>query len=86
MNNIYFYNNTGPVTYYLDDFKFGKLPFDGRGAINTNDYGYLDIGGIRSQGTNGVIISSNSSDVDLHDSIFDGLTTDAIVNNGQRQH
>ena len=86
MNNLYFYNNTGPVTYYLDDFKFGKAPFDVRGAINTNDYSYLDIGGIRSQGTNGVIISSNTTDVDLHDSDFQRINDGCHCQQWQRQH
>ena len=82
ISNIYFYNYENPITYYIDDLRFGKSPFDARGAINTNNYSYLDIGGFDIQGTNGVIISSNTTDVDLHDSIFNGLTADAITNHG----
>jgi hypothetical protein len=82
INTIFFYNFENPITYYIDDLKFGKLLFDARGAINTNDYSYLDTGGFRIQGTNGIIISSNTTDLDLHDSIFNGLAADAIINNG----
>lgn len=76
----YFYNFEKPITYYIDDFKFGKLPFDARGALNINENSYLDYGGFRIAGTNGVTISSNSNDVVVHDSIFNGLTADAIAN------
>ncbi len=82
VNNIYFYNYEKPITYYIDDLEFGKSPLEDRGAINTNDCSYLDMGGFRMQGTGGVIISSNTTDVDLHDSIFYGLAKDAVVNNG----
>ncbi|HWU37480.1 MAG TPA: hypothetical protein VN203_07480, partial [Candidatus Acidoferrum sp.] len=82
MNNIYFYNDGGPVTYYLDDFRFGKLPFDARGAVYTNDFKFLDIGNFRFQGANGAVISANSTDIDLHDSIFNALSNDAIENYG----
>ncbi|HWU38962.1 MAG TPA: right-handed parallel beta-helix repeat-containing protein, partial [Candidatus Acidoferrum sp.] len=82
MNEISFYNEEHPITYYVDDFRFGKLPFDARGAVYTNDYKFLDIGNFRFQGTDGAVISANSTDIDLHDSIFNALSNDAIENYG----
>ncbi|MGA2585542.1 MAG: choice-of-anchor Q domain-containing protein [Candidatus Aminicenantales bacterium] len=82
LNAIYFYPYQNPITFYIDDFKFSKLPFDSRGAINTNDNNYLDIGNFKFQGINGALLSSNTTNVDLHDSVFNGLTNDAIISNG----
>ncbi len=82
MNDIYFYNSQNPITYYIDDLKLAKSPLDAHGAIDTNDHSHLDIGGFRIQGTNGVIVSSNTTDVDLHNSIFNSLATDAIIVHG----
>ena len=82
LQEIYFYNYERPITYYIDDLRFGKAPFEARGAINTNGFSHLDMGGFQVQGTNGALIAGNSTDVDLHDSVFAGLTGDAIVSQG----
>lgn len=80
LDAIYFYNFEDPITYYVDDFKFGKLPFESRGAINTNDYSSLDIGQFKIQGANGALISAGSTDIDLSNSIFDSVSVDAVIN------
>jgi hypothetical protein len=48
--DISFYNSERPITYYIDDLRFGKAPFDARGAVNTNGYDSLDIGGFGIRG------------------------------------
>ncbi len=82
LGSVYFYPYQNPITFYIDDFKFGKAPFDDRGSINTNDYNYLDFGNLNLSGVIGSVISSNSSNINLHNSIFSNLTNDALVNNG----
>ncbi|MHB8652138.1 MAG: choice-of-anchor Q domain-containing protein [Minisyncoccota bacterium] len=82
LNALYFYAYQNPITFYIDDFKFGKFPFDNRGAFNTNDYSYLDLGNFKFGGNNGALVSSSSTNIDLHDSIFNGLTNDAIISAG----
>jgi len=80
LNSIYFYPYENPITFYIDDFKFGKAPLEDRGALNTNDYSYLDFGNFKLSGAIGSLISSNSSNINLHNSIFSGVTNDALVN------
>ncbi len=82
LKDIFFYNFDNPITYYIDDFRYGKQPFDVSGAINSNGYSYLDINSLKFQGANGVIISNNTTDVNLHNSIFTGISADAIFNLG----
>ncbi|KAB2833596.1 MAG: hypothetical protein F9K48_08050, partial [Candidatus Brocadia sp.] len=81
LNNVQFFLNQNPMTFYVDDFKFGKLPFDNRGAIDTHGYSYLDIGNFKVSGNNGALISG-SNNINLHNSIFHGLTNDAIIIGG----
>ncbi|OOP57591.1 MAG: hypothetical protein AYP45_02800, partial [Candidatus Brocadia carolinensis] len=73
-----FFLSQNPITFYIDDFKFGKLPFDNRGAINTHGYSYLDIGNFKVSGNNGALISG-SNNINLYNSIFHDLTNDAII-------